>query len=275
MPASARADRPAARLLAAELRGYRVARDLTGERAALTLRCSPSKISRFENARFIPDENELDRLLKLYRVPADEHAHLRGLRHEALIEAPDHEIAAEVLIWATGTIPPPLRTEAYARAVLAAGRRVLRLTPLQVKAEIVTIRAWQARLRGEPAEPGGPRPAPLRLTCILDEAVLTRRRGTDEVMAGQLDHLASLSAAADIRVLPFDADGPPFGPWTLLGFGDALTDIVQVDGPGEPLRILDGDAVTGYRFAFEELEMAAADTEASAAIIKLAAGRWS
>ena len=49
-------------------------------------------------------------------------------------------------------------------------------------------------------------PDPLRLSVVLDEAVLRRVAGDREVMAEQIDHLVMMAERpnVDIRVLPLD-----------------------------------------------------------------------
>lgn len=270
-------DRPSARLLGVELRDYRIACGLTGAPVARTLRCSPSKISRIENARVPPGEQDLERLLRLYRVPETEYDRLRSLQRKARTEAFDQDIAGEVLAWAPDAVPLPLRTEAYARAVLRSVRRVRQVGPSEIKAQIVAARAWQDRLCGRHAEDEQP-PPQLTLTCVLDEAVLARRRGPTSVMAAQLDLLGQLARldCVELRVLPLDADGPAFGPFMLIGYGghDEITDRVLIDGPAGTDQIIDDKTVTAYRFAHEDLVAAAADVEESAAMLKRAAATW-
>lgn len=275
---------PAGRLLAIELRAHREARALTGDRAAGVLGVSPSKISRMENTRSghfrPPGPDTLEQLLKLYRVPAGDHARLRDLCLRAGTEITDHDVAAEVLIWSLDAVPPLLRTEIYARAVIRSLRRIRRTAPTGIKAELAADRTWQARLRGDAgdlAQPDGAGPLPpLRLACVLDESVLRRLRGSTSVMSGQLDQLDRLSRlpSVDLRITADDADAPALGPFTLFGYGDDFTDTVLLAGPDGTTRILDDKVVTEYRLAFEEIQAAAADTEESRALIKLHAGQW-
>jgi hypothetical protein len=265
---------PSARLLARELREWRTRRRLIARRAAATLRVSTSRIHSIERStnRSLIGEAELEALLKLYQVPGGDQDRLRELRAAAVAEyrefMQDYDLAVEVLAWAPGSVPLQLRTDLYTRAVLASVRRVRQIPPSQVKAEIRAAQEWQARLRGEEDMP------PLTLTCVLDESVLQRRRGPTSAMAGQIAHLASLPGT-DVRVLPLDADGPSFDPFTLLGFGDEMADVVLLDSPAGSTRIADDDEVTyKYRDAFGELLRSAADKAESAAIIKAAADRW-
>lgn len=272
---------PSARLLARELREHRERRGITGDTAAARLKWSPSKISRFDRARVLPPADDLERLIKLYRVPADDAARLRDLRAAAAagrdLTGPGRDPGiTELLIWAPDVIPAALRTEAYARAVMASVRRVRRYTPSEIKAEIVTDRLIQARLRGDPPDDDHPPLPRLGLAVVLDEAVLTRRRGGPGVMTAQLGQLAALAEldCADVRVLPLDADGPAFGAFTYWGFQVDAADAVLLTSPSGTEQVTADRQVTDYRFAFEELTGAAADPEESAAMIKRAADRW-
>lgn len=272
-------DSPSARLLGMELRDLRLHRGKTGDQAAATLRCSPSRISRLESGDRPPDHDQLRLLMNLYRVPPGDQDRLRRLRDDGARERLagdrlDQDIVTELLAWAPSTVPVPLTTELYARAVTASARRVRRYTPSQIKRLARAGTGWQDRLRGDTG--GDDRPG-LGLTCVLDEAVLRRRRGATSAMAGQLDRLSQLAAlpGVTILILPFDVDGPAFGPFTIYSYGNEdLTDTLLLDGPAGAERIIDERVVTDYRYAFEELAAAAADPDTSAALIKQAADSW-
>jgi transcriptional regulator with XRE-family HTH domain len=273
-------DNSSARLLGTELRDWRTRRGLSGDQVAARLGRSPSWVSRGENARVMPRRPDLDKLIVVYRIPAADADRLYELHAAAAdgvnLTGPgaDPRIT-ELLIWAPDVFPSALRTELYARALIKAMRRVRRYTPSEIKAEIATDRAVQGRLTGNP--PDGDEPLPeLALTCVLDEAVLTRRRGPTSVMTGQLDQLAGMArlACAAIHVLPLDADGPTCGPFTLHGYEDDAIDTVLISSPSGDEQITGDREVTDYRFLHEDLVAAAADVEESLAIVKRAASRW-
>lgn len=275
------ADSPSCRLLAMELREWRERRGKTGDQVALTLRVSPSLISRLEKAHRPPSEDQLRLLLNMYRVPEEDRPRLSRLRIDAARErlaGPllDQEIVTALSCWAPDAVPVPLRTELYARAIIAAVRQVRRPTPSEIKRDARAGAAWQARLRGE-TEADEPAPEPLTLDCVMDEALLRRRRGATSAMEGQFRLLAALAdlPGADLRVLPFDVDAPALGPFTLYSYGnDDLTDVVLLEGPAGVTRISDERTVTDYRYAYAELLNAAADKDTSAAMIKQAADTW-
>lgn len=268
---------PATRLLARDLAHWRNHRRITLDRAAATLKCSPARISRLEHGYRQITIGELGQLIALYRADDDTAGRMRELHRQSLHEIyaglRDHELAAEVLAWAVIDIPLPLRAEPYARAVLASVRRVRQFAATQIKDQMFTIRDWQERLRGD--NPDAP---PLTLTCLLDESVLTRLRGSTSAMTAQMDLLAALAAldTTTIRIVPHtEPAAPAFGPFTLLGFDDELADIVLTEGPGGTTRLAGDDrAAMAHRDAFTDLAAAACPPEESAVLIKAAADRW-
>jgi transcriptional regulator with XRE-family HTH domain len=277
------AENSSARLLGAELRGWRDRRGLTGDAVAGRLRWSPSKVSRGETAttRLIRAA-DLDKLIVLYRIPPEDADRLRGLREAAAdgldMTGPGQDPRiAELLIWAPDVFPSAFRTELYARALIRAMRRIRRYTPSEIKAEITADRDLQARLRGDRAADNDGDPLPrLPVTCVLDEAVLTRRRGATSVMEGQLGRLEEMArlGGVEIHVLPLEADGPTSAPFALHGYDDESADTVLLTSPSGTEYVTDEKAVTSYRFLHEDLVGAAADVEETLAIIKQARGRW-
>ena len=272
---------PSLRLLGAELRAHRERCGWTGDRVAALLKWSPSKVSRVENTRTLIRRSDLDAMIRLYRIRPDQAARLHGLRDAAVLgrERPgpgqDPGIT-ELLYWAPFVVPPALRTEACARALMQSVRRLRRYTPSLIKAEIITDRELQARVRGDGQDAQPPLP-PLRLSCVLDEAVLRRRRGATSVMTAQLDQLTTMSRTpgVEVRVLPLDADGPAIDTaFTLLGYEDNAGNAVLLTSPAGTVEVTGDDEVRDYRFAWEDLAAAAADVEESLALIKHAADRW-
>jgi Domain of unknown function (DUF5753) len=79
----------------------------------------------------------------------------------------------------------------------------------------------------------------------------------------------------EVRVLPLDADGPAIDTaFALLGYEDDAGDAVLLTSPAGTVEVTGDEEVRDYRFAFEDLEAAAADVEESLALIKQAADRW-
>lgn len=274
--------RPSSRLLGHELRAARERAGRTAEWAADRAGFSPSKMSRLEHGLSGVSVDDLITLIRVYRVPAAEGDRLQELCRAAadgrtmLSVAHDPQLT-ELLYWAPYTVPPALRTEALARAVMNKLRRIRHLTGSAIKGEIVADRDLQARLRGQPLHSRAVLLDPPQVTCVLDEAVLTRRRGATSVMTGQLDQLETLASldGLELRILPLDADGPAIDTaFTLLGYADETVDTVQITMPAGVTEITDEQQVTDFRYVFEDLLAAAADVEESRALIKRAADRW-
>jgi transcriptional regulator with XRE-family HTH domain len=272
---------PPLRLLGAELRAARELCGWSGDHVASRLRWSPSKISRIENARALVRPSDLEQMIRLYRIRPDAAERLRGLRDAAALgrERPgpgqDPGII-ELLYWAPFVVPQALRTEHCARALMQSVRRLRRYTPSQIKGEIINDRRLQARIRREQAAGEDPLP-PLRLACVLDEAVLSRRRGPTSVMTAQLDHLTAMARipGVELRVLRLDADGPAIdSAFTILGYEEEAGDAVLLAGPTGIVDVTDDQEVTNYRFAFEDLYAASIDVEASLELVKQAADKW-
>jgi DNA-binding XRE family transcriptional regulator len=103
------------------------------------------------------------------------------------------EAKASVLRWwEPNLVPGLLQTEDYARAVLAAWRRD---SPDEVEAKLRVRLARQQVL------------ATADFRVLLDESVLHRRIGTDDIMAMQLEHLLTVGSRPNItvQVVPFAA----------------------------------------------------------------------
>jgi hypothetical protein len=276
------AQNPSLRTLSIELREWQERRRIPGTRIAATVRCSESTIARILGGTYLPNEDHLRLVINMLQIPAAERQRLWGLYHAAATarreRQGDQHLATEILAWAPVAVPVALRTELYARAVLRS-MRVRQYPPSEIKQIIATGRDWQSRLTGIPVYDGDPPPDPLEIACILDEAVLHRRRGPTSAMAGQLDLLAELARldAVTVQVLPLESDGPAVDTaYTVLGYGDGfdLADTVLVDGPAGTELVQDDKQTARYRYAFADLQGAAADPEQSAELIKRAADRW-
>jgi hypothetical protein len=83
----------------------------------------------------------------------------------------------------------------------------------------------QARLTGE---------RPLRLSVVLDEAVLHRAVGGPTVMGAQLDRLIEVSKLpqVEVRVIPYDIGAHPAmeSNFNILVFDSDASDVVYVEG---------------------------------------------
>lgn len=257
------------RLLAADLRRYRLAAGLTIEDVARHLECSPAKVSRLETGAVKVGVQDLRALLELYDVTGAERDELfalvrqsrtRGWWQEFTDVVPPgsarfyglEDGATRIAQHTTSLVPGLLQTEAYAAALIGSIPDI----PAELVARRVALRMRRQRLleRDEPPQ----------LHVVLDEAVLWRGIGGRTVMAEQLRRMLELSRRPQVRlqVLEFDRGAHPAAgvSFTVFGFGDP---------PGEPVVfreqldansfLEDPDQVAIYTAALDQAGRVAAD----------------
>jgi len=201
------------RRLAAELRRLRTAANKTIHDVAEALECSAGKISRIETAMVSARLQDVREMLDLYAVGGTERDDLLNLVRRARQRAWWHEFAdvvppqsatffgledgaASIAEHQVVLVPGLLQTAEYARALLNAPRP---LSPDTVS------RRLELRLRRQKLLDGSDVPT---YHAVLDEAVLHRVVGGQQVMAAQLRHLVDMAERprVTIQVLPFDTD---------------------------------------------------------------------
>lgn len=266
----------ARRLLAADLRRYRLVFGRTIEEVAAHLECSPAKVSRMETGIVKVGPQDLRAILELYGV--DEAVRdalfdlVRQARERGWWEAyadvvpPDSarfyglEDGAELIAQHVASLVPGLlQTEGYARALVGS---VPGLDAAIVDRR-VELRLRRARLLD--------RPDPPRLDVLLDEAVLRRVIGGREVFAEQLRHLVEVAdrPSVTLRVIEFDAPvHPAVGvTFTVFRFAGDPTGVVfreQLDANGfldEP------SAVAVYEESLVAAAAVAADRDRSRRLV--------
>jgi hypothetical protein len=101
---------------------------------------------------------------------------------------------------------------------------------------------------------------PLRLSVVLDEALLLRRHGDAAVMVEQLRHLQELSALPNLtlQVLPLDGPHPiATGSFTLLQFplvgGIKFHDVVYIEHLNGCSYLEEETETYRHRLSFERL----------------------
>lgn len=176
------------RQLAKELRVLRGTASLQGKDVAERLGWSASKVSRIENSRVGIGLEDLESLIELYEVPAQRAAYLRKLAPSArpkgwwdayaetlssgytsLIKL---EAGSSALQAYCAVVPHALLlTPEYARRIILATPRPPSLAEVERRIDIVRRR--QDMLAHTERRP------PLRLSVVIDEAVLHRRILTD------------------------------------------------------------------------------------------------
>jgi transcriptional regulator with XRE-family HTH domain len=277
------------RRLAAELRQLREAKGRSGESVAHALGWSPSKVSRYERAKTGLRPKEVERLLDYYKVNEKQREMLLALAQDAeqrgwwedftdtvsedyqQFIGLEHE-ATWMAIWHVEFLPGLLQTEAYARNIIGSYDRVEPIPPSAVNRLVrVRLRRQQVLERSS-----------LTVNIVLDESILLRRIGTNEVMNEQLQRLAQDAERpnATLQILPLDSLRTAIGEsFVLFGFeadGDAvLQDVVST----EQMRsgfILEGERETHiHRVAFRTLtEAALSPADSKQLILDTAKTRW-
>ncbi|MGW4982661.1 helix-turn-helix domain-containing protein [Streptomyces mirabilis] len=169
-------------------------------------------------------------------------------------------IATAIREYAALLIPGLLQTEGYARAVFRAYQPT---ATEDVIDELVAARLERARLLADPTTP--------LLWAVLDEAVLRRKVGGVQVMAGALRHVATLARRHRIivQVLPFDAEAHASmtGALTLLDFEEAPP-LAFIEGPSMGRLEDDPATVTRHQLTYDLLRASALAPQESLALIE-------
>jgi transcriptional regulator with XRE-family HTH domain len=284
------------RRLGAELRAIREARQERGEDVARELGWSPAKVSRYELARTMLQETDVGRLLDYYEITGDQRAQLLALAKDAAekgwweedsdaitsgleqligLEAEARSIA----IWRMAQVPGLLQTEAYARSIIAGFDRVERTSPGLVERRV------QVRMRRQQVLSRDP---PLELSVVLDESVLHRKIGSQNVMYEQLQRLAREAERPNVslQVFPLRADHPVIAEsFLIFSFGRLnsedptagilLHDVVSTETLKRDFYV-EGESETYlHRLAFDILRSESLDPTASRALVlETAASLW-
>jgi transcriptional regulator with XRE-family HTH domain len=266
--------------LAARLRRLREHSGRTLTEVAANFGWSDAKLRSIENAAIGIRDHDLARLLKLYRVPEPECRQLATLaaraRQRARWESTFEQLlsdaypiflafeveAAAILAFEPHVVPGILQTAEYASAVMR--RSVVLEGPDAVSQGVSSRLARQAVLVRDP---------PPNLSVIIDEAVLRRRVGSDDVMRRQLLRLLETAEQPNvtIQVLPLSVGAHPgvAGSFEILRFGDdtALPVVYCEDLTGGLIRDSPSD-VRRYQRAFEVLQRMALAPEATKSTIE-------
>jgi transcriptional regulator with XRE-family HTH domain len=268
------------RRLGAELRRLREKAGLTIDQVAEALECSPSKVSRIETGQVSATPRDVRDMLGLYQVPESQREAMVQIAREArqpgwwqkFVDVPDgvpayvglETAATSIDIYMSLIVPALLQTADYAKAVIGAVRPDLPSAEIDRRVELRLRR--QALLDQE-------RPPALRV--LLDDTVLRRPVGGEEVMAAQRRRLLEDAArpAVTLQVLPTEAGvhAGMDGPFTIFGFpAPAERDVVALDSAADALYLEGAEDVARYRRVFGLLLPAALTPEASAGRIAAA-----
>jgi transcriptional regulator with XRE-family HTH domain len=263
-------------LIGVELTNFRKRAGMTMAQAAKALGCSGAKVGHLESGRNQQQPADVTALLRCYRADRadiDRLASLAGNADQQTWWAPWTEVvpdwlrtfvgleglAAHVADYSTAVFPALLQTEDYSLGVTAGN---IRVRPDHNERMVALRMDRQKRLFSKKE--------PLRLTAIIEEAVLDRPIGGPEAMRGQFEHLIAMSGHdnVEIRVLPTSVGTHDalIGPFNVLDFAQAQS-IGYVEVLNGALYVQDQDQVDGYARAVRRLrEIALSPADSVAAI---------
>lgn len=225
------------RELGALLRSLRNERGMTVEQVAGELLCSSSKVSRMETGHRGATARDIRDLCDLYGVTDKA---LRDRMTQLAVEGKQpgwwqsYELdfatyvgletaAVSLSYYMSSIVPGILQTPEYARAMHLAGFQDYSDERINEHVEVRMRR--QGRLTEEPL---------LRLSVVLDEAVLHRVVGGPAVMAAQLNRLVKVSKLPhiEIQIITYEAGAHPAmeSNFNILQFDLPTSSVVYVEG---------------------------------------------
>jgi len=254
------------------LRELRSAANLSGRQLAELLSWPASKISKLENGRQTPSDDDIrawtratgseaetEALLASLHTLEVQHAEWRRILHAGIRprqnELADLDQQTKLFrVFESTVIPGLLQTAEYARIRFAEGIRVFKLT--NDINEAVQGRIQRQEILYRPDK---------RFHFVLTEAALRMRLCPPEVMLGQLDRLISLSALPNVRlgIISFQTQYAT-SPWH--GFWMYDTDRVLVETYSAALTLAQPPEVELYARVFDELAAVASYGRAARAI---------
>ncbi|MFE3519571.1 helix-turn-helix domain-containing protein [Streptomyces sp. NPDC059166] len=269
------------RKLGEELRALRHTSGLTSREAAALLGWHQSKVSRIETGASGVTPRDVTRLLDVYGVDDRQlrsllqtlagsaggggngwwHAY-RGLippQYRDFISLESQASTARTL--ETSVVPGLLQTADYARAVTRSSLDGLPSAQLDSLVEVRLAR--QGVLMG---------PRPLRLSAVLDEAVLRREVGGPGVMREQLRHLTEIAQLPHVtlQLLPFEKGSyiGLSGPFVIFSFETTSDlDVVVLDHLTSSLYLERREDLEAYSSAFRTMRAHALSPERSLDLI--------
>ncbi|OCC09548.1 hypothetical protein A3Q37_04590 [Streptomyces sp. PTY087I2] len=246
---------------------------MSGRQLAESLSWPPSKVSKLENGRQTPTDDDIRKWATVTGSAGEAEALLASLHTLEVQHAEWQRILRtglkphqqELISWDQRTrlfrafeatvIPGLLQTPEYARARFAEGIRRLKL-PNDIN-EAVAGRARRQEILYRPDK---------RFHFVLTEAALRFRLCTPDVMIGQLDRLVSLSQLPNVRlgIIDFETQYAT-SPWH--GFWIYDNERVLVETLSAELDLRQPQEIELYGSAFEQLAAVASYGRAARAII--------
>jgi transcriptional regulator with XRE-family HTH domain len=257
--------------LGLRLRELRREAGLTGAGLAASLSWPASKVSKLENGRQTPTDDDILAWTGVTGAPAEallaslhtletQHAEWRRVLRAGLSAVQREQANLEektklLRAFEVTLVPGLLQTAEYARARFAEAARVHGL-PSNVD-EAVRSRLRRQEVLYRPDK---------RFRFVVAEAALRFRLCPDEVMLAQLERLVALSAMRNVElgIIGFDAQYV-VSPWH--GFWIYDDDLVTVETQSAELNLAQPQEIELYRRVFDELAAVASYASAARAII--------
>jgi transcriptional regulator with XRE-family HTH domain len=265
------------RRLRGELRRIRLETGETQEQVAAVMDWSLSKFIRIENGSVgistndlkvllghygIVDDDRIEELIALARAAKERSwwSEYSGIAPPKLLQFIEYEAAAMITrSFQPLLVPGLLQTEEYASEVIG------RLSGQEPKDRLDALATLRMK-RQELLKQSGPPPW---FFFIVDEGVVRRLVGGQDVMRGQIRHLIEMSSRDNvtIEVVPFSAgvNRGMHGPFVIFEFSEAEDeDALYLENPGGDLISRDNqEEIYTYREIFEELRRMSLGKEGS------------
>ncbi|MFI6677562.1 helix-turn-helix domain-containing protein [Kribbella sp. NPDC050470] len=272
-------------MLGGQLRRMREQAGISRADAGWQIRASESKVSRMELGRVGFKERDVSDLLELYGMQ-DEEERFRLMELARAANNPGWwsrygdvmpswftnyvglEVAATLIrTYEVMFVPGLLQTEEYARAVVQMGKAYL---PAEEIEQRVALRVTRQQILN--------RPNPARLWVVVDESVLRRPVGGEDIMRAQIEHLIMWAQQPNItlQIMPFSSLGYPGagGAFSILRFPEGdLPDIVYIEHAASALYLDKLEEVDEYVAIMEALTIAAAPISQTESLLKEALAR--
>lgn len=266
------------RRLGAELKRCREAAGLTQQDVSRHFEWHAAKVTRIETARVAVTPRDVRDLLTLYDVRDQGYreamVELARLSRERTwwtdyrdIMRPGNFVgleaaASSMRAWEPIVVPGLLQTEAYMRALIRTGRANDPIPHIDRRVSLRLTR--QSRLGGD---------RPLELSALIDESVVRRVIGGEDVMREQLEHLIEAAKLPNVtlQILPFGAGEHLFlgGSAALLEFRETThLDVVYLEGVAGDYYEEQPSEVARYRKEFERMSATALDHRSSITMIE-------
>ncbi|MDH6627684.1 transcriptional regulator with XRE-family HTH domain [Streptomyces sp. LBL] len=265
------------RQLGAELKRLRDLKGLNLEVAGEAAGVSRATVNRYESNRGPVKWLVVDALCRAYGTTDEERAALVSLAKNAKVQGwwqSYHDAipgwitplltledeAVEECHWANTYVPGLLQTRAYATAVIQAAE--VRAAPELIERMVDVRMKRQEVLKRQP---------PPHLWAILDEAVVRRRVGSPEVMAEQLEHLATASGMPHItvQILPFSSGAHAAESTSFISIRgpEPSLDVVHLSNLSGALYLEKSGELERHRVVFEYLRSQALSTSETSSLL--------